>query len=355
MYLKKMLFYLLFLVNFFSFANTSKFNVDFQYLNGKAGEYSYNKPGDGNNISYLEWEIKNIPLLRIGYEYRYNNWEFLIESRKNISNNIHSGLMQNYDWLPSDLDEETSSELFYIGDFTDLTSAENEKKENENIIDNQDGTYTLYYFPTKNDTGTLFSYSESKNYVKDIFGLNLSMKYFIFNKNDFKFAPILGIRYDKFSFFAKGFSGFKYIPGREYSYFSSNNSSKIITYDQEFFTPYIGIYSNYSLNDFLNIILEINGSYFGKAKAKDNHILRDNMLITEKYHNIKYLSFKLGLIYKISDSFNLKSEVNLLKYFKNQKSKVTITDNYGSYNKSNGSSGLSNKNIIYSLGFEYKL
>lgn len=355
MKLKKIIFYFFIFIYCSSFGEKSKINIDFQNINGKAGEYSYNKPGDGTNISFLEWKIKNIPLIKIGYEYQNKNFEFLIEARKNINNNIKSHKMKNYDWLPSDIDDETAAEILYIADFFDLETAENERKENEKIIDNQDGTYTLYYFPTSKDTGTLFSYSESKNYVKDILGFNLSLKYYLINMNNFKLAPIAGIKYDKFSFFAKGINGYNYIPGREYFYFQRNIDNKVIKYEQEFITPYIGIYSSYSPNDLWNFIFEVKGSNIGKAKAKDRHILRNNMLISEKYNNINSIFVKLGITYSINNFFLLKSEVEFSKYFKNQKSRVKISDDYISEIKPKGSSGISNENIIYSLGFEYKL
>lgn len=63
------------------YANGGELSANIQNLNGKAGEYVY-IPTNGDKISYLKWDIKNVPMLNLGYNYEYDNWEFSIRGRK---------------------------------------------------------------------------------------------------------------------------------------------------------------------------------------------------------------------------------------------------------------------------------
>lgn len=338
-----------------AYANNGKVIAEFQSLNGKAGEYVYNKPSDGMKMSQLDWDIKNIPMLKLGYAYEYKNWEFSVTGRKNLDNNYRSGKMKDYDWIPSGMDEEDAQEFLVVGNFPEEQKEEVEanKKENEKIKDNGDGTYTLYYVPTEKDIGKLFSYTESKNYVKNIVGLDLTAKYYLKRNEKMAFAPLFGINYDKYEFYSIGAKGYEYIPGREKSAQESPNV-KTITYNQKFLSPYVGIYASYSPNSLWDIEFGIKGSAWGRAKAMDRHHLRGKTQTDEKYKNIKYLSSTLAVKYHWNEFLTLKYEMELTKYFKNKKSTVKSTDEEGDITTIKGSTGLSNKTMTSSLGFEYK-
>ncbi|MBR8822827.1 hypothetical protein IX293_001089 [Fusobacterium necrophorum] len=86
------------------YAGEGKISADIQMMNGKAGEYVYHPNGD--KISYLDWKIKNIPILKLGYDYTFNNWEFSISGKKNISNHYRSSYMKDYDWFSTPDTEE---------------------------------------------------------------------------------------------------------------------------------------------------------------------------------------------------------------------------------------------------------
>lgn len=336
-----------------AYANGGKITAEIQNLNGKAGEYVYNKPGDGMKVSQLDWDIKNVPMLKLGYVYEYNKWEFSIQGRKNIKNNIESGKMKDYDWIPSGLEAEDAQELLEVATFSNRVEAEAHKKTNEEIKDNGDGTYTLYYVPTEKDIGSLFSYTESKNYVKNIMGLDLTAKYYLRKDEKVKVAPLIGINYDKYEFYSIGGKGYQYIPGRERQAQEAPNI-KTITYKQRFLNPYIGVYASYSPNLSWDIEFGIKGSAWGRAKAFDRHHLRGKMQTDEKYKNVKYLSSTIAIKYHWNESLTIKYELEFTKYFKNNKSTVKITNDDGSIDNVKGYGGLSNKTMASSLGFEYK-
>lgn len=82
--MKKILFIGCLGISSIMYAGEGKISADIQMMNGKAGEYVYHPNGD--KISYLDWKIKNIPILKLGYDYTFDNWEFSISGKKNISN-----------------------------------------------------------------------------------------------------------------------------------------------------------------------------------------------------------------------------------------------------------------------------
>ncbi|MCF0162791.1 MAG: omptin family outer membrane protease [Fusobacterium necrophorum] len=352
--MKKYLFTLAIIFSSISYANGGKISAEIQDLNGKAGEFVYDKPGTGRKISRLDWEIKNIPMLKLGYQYEYNNWEFSIEGRKNIKNKIKSGKMKDYDWIPGKLDDDDAKELFEIATYENRAAAEADKKENEKIKDNGNGTYSLFYAPTEKDAGTLFSYTESSNYVKDIWSLNLSAKYYLIKDEKIKFAPFFGLNYHRYEFYSVGAKGYEYIPsrGRKSQEFANVKS---ITYEQMFLNPYIGLYTSYSPSFSWEIQLGLKGTAWGRARAIDRHLLRREMKTDEKYKNIKYLSSTLAIKYYWSESLTLKYELEFTKHFRNTKSTVNRTNEDGTKETEKGSAGLSNRTMASSLGFEYKL
>ncbi len=76
----------------------SKISANIATINGKAGEYVYDTE-NGQQISYLDWKIKNVPILKLSYDYSINNWEFSIDGKKSLNKNFRSGTMKDYDWF----------------------------------------------------------------------------------------------------------------------------------------------------------------------------------------------------------------------------------------------------------------
>lgn len=337
------------------YANGGKVSADIQNLNGKAGEYVY-IPTNGDKISYLKWEIKNVPMLNLGYDYEYNNWEFSIRGRKNIGNNIRSGYMKDYDWFST----AEESEAVVLGSGLTKTEAENMKEEKSKAlgveldIKEEEGEYVVQYTPKEKDRGELSNFSKNKNYVKSIIGLDLTAKYYLKKDDKYKIAPMVGLNYDKFEFYALGGDQKNFIPGTDSYLLIPGDGNKGITYKQRFMTPYLGMYFDYTINSNWEVSLLLKGSAWGRARAKDRHLERGKMESFEKYKSIKYLSSNIAIKYHWNESFTLKYEIELTKYFKNKKSNVRHTDEDGKVENIKNLSGISNKTIASSFGFEYK-
>lgn len=340
------------------YAGEGKVSAEIQTMNGKAGEYVYSPDNEGDKISYLDWKIKNVPILKLGYDYTVDNWEFSISGKKNISKNYRSAYMKDYDWFsqpdtsdPKDRDDKVAYRKF--GSEAEA-KAHKEKRPQDYVEEQEDGSYVAFYLPTDKDRWKLSNFSKNKNYVKNIMGLDLSVKYYLKKTEQFKFAPVLGLNYDKYDFYALSGEQLDYLPELGAAVVNPGNGRKTITYKQRFLSPYLGVLVNYSPNTKWDITFGLKGSAWGKARAVDRHLERGKMESVENYKNLKYLSSSLAVNYHWDEALTLKAGVEATKHFHSRKSSVRNTSEVGAVVTTKDSSGIKNQNISYSLGFEYK-
>lgn len=300
-----------FLLSTLTVANQKQdFSFSIGTVNGKAGEYVYD-PDTGQKISYLNWEIKNIPVLIGEYRYHYNNFETGIKFKKNFSR-TSSGRMKDYDWYSPE-DEEAKEE----------------------------------------DYGKPFAFSDNKNYVENLFSFDINTKYW-FNHNEYlKIGPVLGVKYDYFKFKGKSGDQYDYELNGEYD-ISRGTGRDSIVYRQKFLTPYLGYAVVYSREKWTTNF-EIKGSYYGKAKGQDRHLERGFNETKEKYKNIKSLNLEFQTAYALTSSLDLNAGIEFVKYFKNKKSTSDFISDEGE--KENGIknlAGLKNMTYTISTGITYK-
>lgn len=309
--LKKKIIILLFLMSTFAIAGQKQeFSFSVGVVNGKAGEYVYN-PDTGQKISYLDWEIKNIPVFIGEYKYSYNNFEAGIKFKKNFSE-ISSGRMKDYDWY----------------------SQEDDKA-------------------TEKDYGKPSAFSDNKNYVENLFSFDINTRYWFNHNKYFKTGPVLGVRYDYFKFKDKGGYQYEYGLDGECDVHYLGGDIGII-YRQKFLTPYIGYGMVHNYKKWTNR-LEIKGCWYGKAKAHDRHLARGFNEAKEKYKKVENLSLEFESIYNLTNSVDIKLGLEFTKYFKNRKSTVDFISDGGE--KTNGIknlSGLKNMTYTISAGITYK-
>ena len=151
-------------ISSFSYAGEGKISAKIQNMNGKAGEYVYAQT-NGDKVSYLRWDIKNVPVLNLGYNYTINNFEFSIIGKKNISKNYRSGSMKDYDWFSTKEESDDDEGIaWFVGT---KEQAEAKKRDGiDEIVMQDDGSYVVRYIPSDKDRGSLSNFSENKNYVK---------------------------------------------------------------------------------------------------------------------------------------------------------------------------------------------
>lgn len=311
--LKRKILILLGIISSLSFGESTKiFNFSMGAVNGKAGEYVY-LPETSEKISYLDWEIENVPVFILDYKYLNNNFELGINLKKNF-NTASSGYMQDYDWYSS-YDTEA----------------------------------------TTNDYGKLSNYSKNKNYVDNILMLDMGAKYWFEHSKTLKSGPILGLKYDYFSFYAKTGDQYNYMLDGSTTIYKGDSSEKCIEYSQEFITPYLGYGISYSYEK-LVLDLELKGSWYGKAKANDKHLLRGPMEAKEEYKKVENLILKFVAAYPITESLDITGTFEYSKYFKTSKSTTDFTTQNGNnINDIKDLSGIKNSSYVASIGMTYKI
>ena len=290
------------------------FNISLGVVNGKAGEYVY-EPESGQKISYLDWDIKNIPVVIGEYNYTIDNFDFGVKLKKNI-NKKSSGSVKDYDWY-SEANKELTPEV------------------------------------TPQDYGKLFAFSEGKNKLENLFSAEAFIRYWIQHNQNFKSGPILGIKYDYFKFSSLSSDTTIYELDGSTRVEKDSKFGKSLIYSQKYLSPYLGygILFNYEK---LTIKGDIRGSYFGRAKAHDRHLERGANESFEKYKDIKGLSSTFEVLYAISPNMELKGGYEFSKYFKNRKSSVKFIDDDGKKENVKNLGGLKNINHTIYLGINYK-
>ena len=296
------------------FAQTSNaFNFSLGAVNGKAGEYVYS-PKTGEKVSYLDWEIKNVPVFILNYAHTTNNIEFQMELKKNL-NSLSSGSMKDYDWY--------SSKDARIG-------------------------------ATSSDYGKLSNFSDNKNYVDNLLMFDTNIKYWFYHTENLKSGPMLGFKYDYFKFYAKGGDQYDYELKKPTKVHKYDYSQKTIEYSQKFFTPYIGYGATYTYEKLI-LDLEVKGSIYGSAKANDKHLERGPMESNEKYKDVKNLGVKLVATYPLTESIDINGTLEYSKYFHKKKSTTDfITEDGEKISGIKDLSGIKNSNYVVSLGATYK-
>ena len=166
------------------------FIISLDKVNGMADEIVYN---GAKKLSHLEWDIKNLKMLSLGF-----NSQFLdgFGARIKFSNAINNGdgKMVDYDWIGKNYDGNKNHANWTHRSISDVKI---QKAQQFDIA----GSYNLY-------------------------------------KDEFKFN--LGYKNDRFKWRDYGGS-FVYSDGGFRNYVGNFNGERGITYEQTFETPYIGL------------------------------------------------------------------------------------------------------------------
>lgn len=282
------------------------FDISLKNINGKSNEYVYDLESP-MQISELEWEIKNIPVLSLGYTYNFlSNWNLNLAFEKNFSSQ-NSGNMKDYDW--------------------------NTEKGELN--------------------GTPYAYSNNKNRVETLENLDFNIQHIFSHTNELKSGPFIGVKYNNLKFVAKA--------GKQETYTGTGlidstkdweNKVKGVEYSQKFTTPYIGYFIEYTL-DKLKVQGNIKGSNLGKATVKDTHFI-GNSYSKEKYKNIKNLSFEVSAIYPILESLDFNCTFQMDRFYKSTNSKTNMTFKDGTSMDIKDKTGTKSFTTAVSLGLTYK-
>jgi outer membrane protease len=288
--------------------NQNSLSIGIGEISGVAHEILYNY---GKKTSHLEWNFKDVKMLNANYHRKfYESYGLNVGYANSINEGNNKSSMIDSDWLLSAPynDGNKYPELWSHRSFSKITVKQIQKF--------------------------------------DINGYSNELDKNLFLK--------LGYRYEKYKF---NDNAYNYIYSNN-SFRDTNNSfggSRAISYQQNFYVPYIGLEINKKFfND--KIIFNIFGNYspFASAKDIDLHHMT-NTKYTGYFDNIKYYNWGANLSTKIYQDLYLGTSFDYTYYA--LKSGYMIVEEFNKNLKyrtaDKNSAGISNKNTQYSIFLKY--
>ena len=242
---------------------------------GQAKESVY-IPELGDNLSVLNWDIKNNPTIKAEFTWNIFPWlAFNINGWTTFNSNRST--MNDYDWL--DFDDRSNT--------TDWSHHGNTRLNSANHVD-------------------------------------LNMTAWVLEKPQYKVGVMAGYQEEHFSWSAKGGEAQysiqdeqgNYIPGTSQTFIGKFNDDLTVGgYKQKFKTPYIGLVGQYQHGNF---VLNTNFKYsqWSKASTQDQHYLRE-LTGHGNASGGDYFSANINAGYYIIPFTKIFTEVNWTQYKRN--------------------------------------
>ena len=272
-------------------------------LSGKADEIVY----DGaKKLSHLEWDIKNLKMLSLGFNSQMSD---LFEARIKFSNALNggNGRMVDSDWIGDDYDGNVNHENWTDRSFSDV----------------------------KIQKAQQFDLTGSFNIHKDEFRFNFGYKYDRFKWRDYGGDYI----YSQYNF-RDTVGNFDGVRG--------------ITYQQTFKTPYVGVeYKKELFDKKISANIFANYSNLVLAEDEDIHHLR-NLKFTSNFTNGEYINWGTNILGKIKENIYLGFGYEYV-YYPNNKG-YTIIENLTTRKTGrteDNSAGIRNKHSKISVNLKY--
>lgn len=278
------------------------FIISFDKVNGMADEIVYN---GAKKVSHLEWDIKNLKMLSLGFNSQFSDG---FGARIKFSNAINNGdgKMVDYDWIGKNYDGNKNH-----ANWTDrsISDVKIQKAQQFDIA----GSYNLY-------------------------------------KDELKFN--LGYKYDRFKWRDYGGS-FIYSYGGFRNNVGNFNFQRGITYEQTFNTPYIGLEYQKELFD-KEIYGNIFGNYSNLVYAHDTDIHHlTNYKYDEYFKNGKYYNWGANIFGKVKENIYLGVGYEYVYYPENRGYMIRQDLATGESYKYEDSAGIINKFSKISLNLKY--
>jgi len=279
------------------------FIISLDKVKGIADEIVYN---GAKKVSHLEWDIKNLKMLSLGFNSEFSDG---FGARIKLSNAINGGNggMVDYDWIGENYDGNLKHENWTDRSISDVKI---QKAQQLDIA----GSYNLY-------------------------------------KDELKFN--LGYKYDRFKWRDYGGSYIYSENGGFRNYVGNFNGKRGISYEQNFETPYIGLEYQKELFD-KKIYGNIFGNYSNLVYAHDTDIHHlKNYKFDEYFKNGEYYNWGANIFGKVKENIYLGIGYEYVYYPENRG--YTIMKDLAtneSYRYDN-SAGIRNKFSKVSLNLKY--
>ncbi len=278
------------------------FIISLDKVNGMADEIVYN---GAKKVSHLEWDIKNLKMLSLGFNSQFSDG---FGARIKFSNAINNGdgKMVDYDWIGKNYDGNKNHANWTHRSISDVKI---QKAQQFDIA----GSYNLY-------------------------------------KDELKFN--LGYKYDRFKWRDYGGS-YIYSDGGFRNDVGNFNFQRGITYEQTFNTPYIGLEYQKELFD-KEIYGNIFGNYSNLVYAHDVDIHHQRNLKFDGYFkNGKYYNWGTNIFGKVNEDIYLGIGYEYVYYPENRGYTIMQDLATGESYKYEDSVGIINKFSKISLNLKY--
>ena len=273
--------------------------VSLSTFNSTTNEYLYDSDVN-RKVSELVWKAKNVKLLGVETRYKINNpLEAYFEYKKNISSN--NSVLDDYDWM-----------------YVDPT-----------IL-----SHWSHHEDTKNPNVSL---------------LDVGLKYSL---NFFEDVPLwvsLGYKDEKAKF--QGYNGFGIYNGYYFGFAEEGYGGILITFEQEYKGPYMGMGTSYQYDDFI-FDASIQYSPFMNVSYTDIHHKRP-FIETSHFDDTSMVSLHLGTTYQLSTHQNIILSYALTRYAFEKGDRYRIFTDVGEAYYWENMAALKSKNSQISLAYRY--
>jgi outer membrane protease len=127
-----------------------------------------------------------------------------------------------------------------------------------------------------------------------------------------------------------------------------------IDYEQWMETPYLGIGGTMSKGRWL-IKAEVTGSFWGRARDKDNHFNR-TLIFEEYYQNTAMLAGEVSLSYALTADVDLFGRFAYIKYYEAQApTSMTNYSNGTTSYASGNAAGMEHQSLLFNLGIIWRI
>jgi outer membrane protease len=291
-------------------------------LNGESEELVYE--GSYGRVSKLTWDFDRVPVIGINtsvkpsekFSVNFSGWTKVSES---------SGNMEDYDWNEGDSEP-----------WTDYSSHDTE--------------------------------------LDEAYMLDLNMSYLLYKKDNSSLTGEVGFRHDRYKWNAYDAYGVYSQYNDDYDLIGFRNgdmvsSGKAISYDQEFYTPYLGLTFNTKKDKWV-ISSYVRGSLWAWGEAEDNHYspaytinevydipAGEKNTYKDEFDNISYISLGLNIGYILTEDITITLSGDFQRYIREKGSSKIKVYNYDeseyNYYESGDGAGTSNYSYMISLGATY--
>lgn len=285
------------------------FIISLDKANGMADEIVYD---EAKKISQLEWDIKNLKMLSLGFNSQFSD---SFGARIKFSNAINNGdgKMIDYDWIGKNYDGNINYANWTHRSISDVKI---QKAQQFDIA----GSYNLYKDELKFNLG----FKNDRFKWRDYGGS------YIYSSLDENYEPIA---------FRDQVGNF--------------NGERGITYEQNFRTPYIGLEYQKELFD-KEIYGNIFGNYSNLVYAHDTDIHHQgNLKFDEYFKNGKYYNWGANIFSKVKENLYLGVGYEYVYYPENRGYMIVQDLATGESYKYENSAGIINKFSKISLNLKY--